>query len=589
VHEPCTTAQQKRTFLTQTAYHPVHRNILEESEPKFKKCAKCIILNHINRPIKNAENLKEDLRAIPFHLAGQHSKCSSLICDGGELLIPQNPDWTEDERKLNLQKLKIHPGFSVLLKTFIFNQLTILSERMSEHSISYLYNLTTNIAESFQSQVNKFAQGRRCNNILRGGYNRKAIEALFAFQFGPTWYVDLYENLHDGSPSFLWKHQQNQANLRRNRIARVPKKNKNYVRRKANAPKPKFFSRTRMLVEDPDYGDNAQHEDIDEEELSRRINEIILEKSILNAEQQLKIHEATIGQFDCDRYKVEKEHRLTASMAGTIFGLRNSTPNVGVLDSLFNPPDLSNKPAVAWGTTNESKAIQLYEATESIVVLKAELFVSLENGILAASPDGLVGNDGLLEVKCPYVERYTLPSEVVERRSFGLCRTEKDGVTTYTLRPSSKYYLQVIMQLHITGRCWCDFVVWTQGAMEKIPGTEEYTPVNEPGYFVKTRINRTKHTERKWNQLKVKLINFFMDDYGPEIVDPRFSRNLGYRQPEYRLHAMRMARESKISKAAKKGIKKNMPQEPNAMVTNKTDNTVSERQDRILMPPPPPK
>jgi hypothetical protein len=132
-------------------------------------------------------------------------------------------------------------------------------------------------------------------------------------------------------------------------------------------------------------------------------------------------------------------------MAATIFGLRNSTPNVGVLDSLFSPPDLSNKPAVAWGTTNESKAIQLYEATESIVVLKSGLFVSLENGILAATHDRLVGNDGLIEVKCPYVERYTLPSEVVERRSFGLCRTEKDGVTTYTLRPSSKYYLNTML------------------------------------------------------------------------------------------------------------------------------------------------
>jgi hypothetical protein len=57
-----------------------------------------------------------------------------------------------------------------------------------------------------------------------------------------------------------------------------------------------------------------------------------------------------------------------------------------------------------------------------------------------ASPDGLVGQDGLVEVKCPQLAGHldTLLSEKVGR----------------------DYFMQIQWQLACTGRLWCDYVSW---------------------------------------------------------------------------------------------------------------------------------
>lgn len=55
-----------------------------------------------------------------------------------------------------------------------------------------------------------------------------------------------------------------------------------------------------------------------------------------------------------------------------------------------------------------------------------------------ASPDGLVGDDGLIEIKCP----------------LGTTHTE----TLMTQEVPSKYIPQIQWQLRCTGRKWCDFV-----------------------------------------------------------------------------------------------------------------------------------
>lgn len=55
-----------------------------------------------------------------------------------------------------------------------------------------------------------------------------------------------------------------------------------------------------------------------------------------------------------------------------------------------------------------------------------------------ASPDGMVGDDGIIEIKCP----------------MGSTHTE----TLITQEVPSKYVPQIQFQLLVTGRKWCDFV-----------------------------------------------------------------------------------------------------------------------------------
>jgi putative phage-type endonuclease len=94
--------------------------------------------------------------------------------------------------------------------------------------------------------------------------------------------------------------------------------------------------------------------------------------------------------------------------------------------------------AMQHGTETEPLARAAYEARYDVLVDEVG-FVPHPSIIMAgASPDGLVREDGLIEIKCPNTATHieTLLSESVP----------------------NKYYTQMQFQIACTGRKWCDFV-----------------------------------------------------------------------------------------------------------------------------------
>lgn len=101
-----------------------------------------------------------------------------------------------------------------------------------------------------------------------------------------------------------------------------------------------------------------------------------------------------------------------------------------------------------------------------------------------ASPDGLVGDDGLIEIKCP----------------LGTTHTE----TLMTQEVPSKYIPQIQWQLRCTGRKWCDFISYNpmfpenlQLFVKRVEADEQYQLMleKEIGDFlieVQTVIDRLK-------------------------------------------------------------------------------------------------
>lgn len=90
------------------------------------------------------------------------------------------------------------------------------------------------------------------------------------------------------------------------------------------------------------------------------------------------------------------------------------------------------------GLELEAKAAQAY-AWENLADVKEVGFV-VYNEYVGCSPDRLVGDDGLLEIKCP-----------IDKTYFELLLTEKID---------TKYEWQMQMQMLTTGRKWCDYVVF---------------------------------------------------------------------------------------------------------------------------------
>ena len=91
-----------------------------------------------------------------------------------------------------------------------------------------------------------------------------------------------------------------------------------------------------------------------------------------------------------------------------------------------------------WGNEHEADAIRRYEEEQFVTVHGQQENVS--EGWLSCTPDGLVGDDGLVEVKCPYSE-YVHLSYLLD-----------------TDELVKKYNDQVQFQMMLTGRKWCDLV-----------------------------------------------------------------------------------------------------------------------------------
>lgn len=100
-------------------------------------------------------------------------------------------------------------------------------------------------------------------------------------------------------------------------------------------------------------------------------------------------------------------------------------------------PENYQNSAMEWGVENEPVAKLHYELSTGNTVEDTSLWLhdEIEAG---ASPDGLIGKDGCLEIKCP--------------------NTATHLETLRTGKVPRQYFSQVQGQMWITGRKWCDFV-----------------------------------------------------------------------------------------------------------------------------------
>lgn len=138
--------------------------------------------------------------------------------------------------------------------------------------------------------------------------------------------------------------------------------------------------------------------------------------------------------------------RLTGSMVGAALGLapyqsQSDCMRALVRDMHGMQSEFEGNIATEYGTNNEDNARRAYEM-ETGHDVKPAGFVPYDDWS-GASPDGYIGNDGLLEIKCP----------------FGKRKDESPEFAPIADQPH--YYAQVQVQLFVTGREWCDFYQWS--------------------------------------------------------------------------------------------------------------------------------
>lgn len=140
--------------------------------------------------------------------------------------------------------------------------------------------------------------------------------------------------------------------------------------------------------------------------------------------------------------------RYTGSRVGALLGLSPWVTRDQMIDQIATEritgewTRTETTPPMRYGTEHEAEAIRAFELERFEIVEETGIHEHPDNPRFAASPDGFIGQDVGLEVKCPYKYRDGAPA------------------VWPTAREQPHYYAQIQWCMYVTGRRRWDFYQW---------------------------------------------------------------------------------------------------------------------------------
>lgn len=223
---------------------------------------------------------------------------------------------------------------------------------------------------------------------------------------------------------------------------------------------------------------------------------------ITDAESKI-LEASTILQRDSAIWLHERRKRLTASFFGQVLNKLPYTKCDNLVKSiLYQNTDTAG---MKYGRLHEQDAKKYLTDKLGIKVSPCGLFVNKDMPYLGATPDGVIDDDGIIEIKCPSSCASLSPEAAIMMKKFSFFSFNKKN-NKIEINKKHKYYFQVQGQIHISDRKYCIFVLWTPLGVytENIPKDEEL--------WIKYMLPKLK--------------NFYFDCLLPEIVDPRHIRSM---------------------------------------------------------------
>lgn len=146
-----------------------------------------------------------------------------------------------------------------------------------------------------------------------------------------------------------------------------------------------------------------------------------------------------------------RRHKLTGSNVGAALGLNPWKTPEDLIRQMVREyhgaePDFTGNVATEYGSLHEPLAVMDYMGQTGYHPEECGFFVHPEHDWLGASPDALIGDNCILEVKCP----------------FGLRNKKGVDLVFKTAEQQPHYYAQMQMEMACTGRDKAHFYQWAQ-------------------------------------------------------------------------------------------------------------------------------
>lgn len=450
-----------------------------------------------DRPLhEQVEELRKDILNSPSHIFGEHLACEerNYFCNssrGETNFVPQ------------------------LIEYGLYDKIVSVVRQLSNQSRSLIHNVNSNPVEHYNSVVAKFVGGKRINYSMRQSYVGRCAGAVVRHNTGMPHYK-LHKLMYNQSPGIYCK----TTELRRKRKVEHDKENRQSVKK----PRRSLFKSGKK---DKDYGQYAARPDMDNDTFARECDEFLTSLK-LTEEERNNLERATVMQRDSGEWQERRRRLLTASHFGRVCNMLPYTSCESLVKTIMYSS--ADSKSMAYGRENEGKA---KIALEKVIKMKIEdcgLFVDREIPYLGATPDGLIGEDGIVEVKCPSSVSDMTPEDAIAKKKVTAWIVDREG-KILSLKKKHAYHLQVQGQLHVTGRQYCYLGLWT--------------PL---GIYV----HKIDRDDEFWMyEMLPKLQKFYMNCLLPELVDPRHCRSMAIRNPDYILEEQK---KRVVVKSTKNGV-----------------------------------
>ncbi|KAL0829816.1 hypothetical protein ABMA28_003299 [Loxostege sticticalis] len=257
-----------------------------------------------------------------------------------------------------------------------------------------------------------------------------------------------------------------------------------------------------------DYGPASSDPDMSECDLEIAKKEFLKNLATLTADRD-GIERNTILQRDSSEWLEIRKNLITASNFGPVCKRQVSKDTAPLVKNILYKSNISHVVSIAHGIENEQQALQKIEQQENVSIEPCGLFIDKDFPFIGATPDGLIGNDVLVEVKCPFAASKIGLTKAIEENKIQILKYNKKTRTT-TINKRSNWFFQV-QGLHVTGRRQCLFGIW---AGEKEP----------------VHIERIEKDDEFWkSNMESKLSHFYHKCLLPEIINPRHTRGMPIR------------------------------------------------------------
>jgi len=211
------------------------------------------------------------------------------------------------------------------------------------------------------------------------------------------------------------------------------------------------------------------------------------------------INEETKEQYKTKTWFDVRKHRITASKCKRCM-IRPTTSPTKAISEVLMYNDRVTTQSMREGIESDSKIIEEFERETGLKVYKSGFVISESHPFLGASPDGIVDEHTIVEVK-------KIGVKDGESHNDAMCRLgiyKKKGTEEILINKNHSYYHQIQQQLFCTQSDNCHFIVASNIATHK---------------------ELVAFDLLFWNEVLPKLKDFYFNNLFPELVYPRIFCN----------------------------------------------------------------